>query len=102
MRKNRYYIDYPRNFANEYNVFVVSAEDESKFEQAYPKAQRITRKRAIELGWTRTKEAGKNGEEWCGSFCSLGRTAPKNIADAIASCLADTKIMLKETLEGGL
>ena len=63
-----YYVDYPRDFANEYDVFAVAPEDRAAFERVRPDAERINRPEAIRLGWTRRREAKRDGEQWFGGF----------------------------------
>ncbi len=70
--KTRYYISYPRDFANEYNIFVVGGKDNlaKRVEKALIDlgAERITKKRALYWGITRPAEAKKTGEQWYGGF----------------------------------
>ncbi len=63
-----YFIHYPRDFANEYEIFVVSQADSSRLVDRIPSARRITRKQAIERGITRPRMAKKFGEQWFGGF----------------------------------
>lgn len=68
-----YYVHYPRDFANEYTVFVVQHNDSGTLHALFPDAKRITRKEAILLGWTRPREAKQYGEQWYGGFAETGR-----------------------------
>ncbi len=63
----RYYIEYPRDFANEYTIYVTNGNDEA-FRAAYPNAERITRARAIERGIRRPRLAAQCSEQWYGGF----------------------------------
>jgi len=49
---NRYYARHPRDFSNEYTVFVVEAgsENEERLKTIHDDVKRITRERAIKLG----------------------------------------------------
>lgn len=75
---NRYYVEYPRDFCNEYTVYVVASGLVQRFEKVFPNAYSVTRKDAIRLGITRPKEAKRDNEQWWGGF-----------PDGSASCTAD-------------
>ncbi len=63
-----YYHESARGFANEYTVYVVPQSLTSRFEAAFPEADRISRKRAVYWGWSRPREASRDGEQWFGGF----------------------------------
>ena len=85
---NQYFVAYPRNFSNEYVVLVAeSAAIADAVRKHYPEADKITRKRAIYLGWSRPTEAGRTGEYWNGGFVS----GPLQY-DRRDSCLTDAAI----------
>lgn len=88
-----YYIDYPRDFANEYTVYVVPAGEVARFRGALPDAERITRSEAIRKGWTRPRQAGRDGEQWYGGFAYRGY--PANASEAIDDAEAATLEMLE-------
>lgn len=92
---NLYYINYPRDFANEYTVYVVTPELRERFKKAFPDADRITRKSAIERGWSRVKEAHETGEQWFGGFANLNGSG-FNVSETIAGAIAATEFAVKE------
>jgi hypothetical protein len=65
---NRYYVEYPRDFANEYTVYAVPAADAERFERFFPSADRISRAEAVRLGTRRPIEAKRDGEQWFGGW----------------------------------
>lgn len=78
-----YHVEYPRGFANEYHVYVVTPETAQRFSGVFPNARRIDRKEAVELGWTRPRRAKKTGEQWYGGFVI------HDGADSLAAAIAD-------------
>jgi hypothetical protein len=91
-----YYVEYPRDFCNEYAVYATT--DRKAFETGRPDATRISRKEAIRLGWSRPKEAKRDGEQWFGGFWSdyLSREPFETIAHAITDCARATETMLDQ------
>jgi hypothetical protein len=83
-----YFSEYPRDFANEYHVYAVAADDLADFQEHFPDASRITRKEAIRLGWSRPREAKKYGEQWFGGFWDDG-LAPCGFEETLASALEE-------------
>jgi len=68
---NQYFVVYPRNFSNEYTVFVAENQQiADAIKKHCPNAEKITRKRAIYLGCKRPNEAQRTGEQHYGGFCS--------------------------------
>jgi hypothetical protein len=70
--QRRYYINYPRDFANEYTVYVVSADAADRLEAAFPGAEEIPHAKAVERGITRPRQARRDGEQWYGGLCNYG------------------------------
>jgi hypothetical protein len=90
-----YFIRYPRDFANEYTVYAVAPEDRERFGRLIPDAERITRYRAIEIGWTRPREAKRDGEQWFGGFAEPGHGLwAGNVAQALEACREGTREIL--------
>lgn len=89
----RYYVDYPRGFANEYTVYAVASTDRERFERAFPEAEHISRARAVRLGWSRPREARRGGEQWYGGFCSQG------FADTPDAAIEDCRIATQDAVE---
>jgi hypothetical protein len=90
---NRYYIEHPRNFANEYAVYVCKSErTERRLLELYPNAEKINRAEAIRLGWTRPREAERNGEQWFGRFAEPLYEAPRasNVLEALTEAAQGT------------
>ncbi len=71
---NRYYIDYPRDFANEYTVYVVEPKRANEFEAQFPRAIRITRADAIDRGIRRPRQAERNSEQWFGGLAETSHS----------------------------
>jgi hypothetical protein len=94
---NRYFVDYPRDFANEYTVYAVPAGMVADFGRAFPDAEPITRSRAIRLGWTRVKEAKRDGEQWFGGFADSG-AYPETLGEALEACRAATEGLVSDRL----
>lgn len=94
---NKYYIDYPRDFANEYDVYVAAdAETERELLRYLGSgAQRITRQEAVRLGWTRPREATRTGEQWYGGFVG-GAIWNYNVSDVLREAQRRTKEILAE------
>lgn len=63
-----YYARHPRDFANEYDVFVVPRSMASRLEAVYPDASRISRREAVRMGISRPAEAKRDGEQWYGGL----------------------------------
>ena len=75
-----YLIHYPRDFANEYDIFVgTKAEIDrlyallNRSTERGSQLRRISRREAIQLGWSRVREAQRDGEQWYGGFAAYGR-----------------------------
>lgn len=96
-----YFVDYPRDFCNEYNVYVVSRADHADFVRFIPSARRISRAEAIKLGWTRPKQAKRDGEYWLGGFYDdpLSRFAD-TLAEALDECRKATERLVAEREQG--
>lgn len=94
---NRYYVVYPRDFVNEYTVFVVGSQrDEQRLLRALPSAERITRKRAIYLGYTRPNETRRTGEHWDGGFVRELLYPVRTLTDALANARGATRAWLDQ------
>jgi hypothetical protein len=73
---NSYMVHYPRNFANEYQVYAgrkARLEIAKEILDSRPRAENshtrfISRKEAIRLGWSRVREAERDNEQWFGGF----------------------------------
>lgn len=91
---NLYYIEYPRDFANEYSVYVVPTGEREHFEELFPRAERISRKKAVERGWTRVKEARRDGEQWFGGFGGSAGTYG-TLEEALESARQETLAEMK-------
>jgi hypothetical protein len=90
MTMNAYYVLYPRDFANEYTVYVAGdAESAEHLKQLG--AKRISRREAIRLGWTRPRQARKTGEQWYGGFA--GDTYD-TLAEAIEAATFETSCLV--------
>lgn len=75
--RNVYLVSYPRDFSNEYDVYAGPAGRIDRLEELLRErierrgagsVERITRRRAIQLGITRVNEAKKYDEQWFGGF----------------------------------
>jgi hypothetical protein len=86
----RYFVEYPRGFANEYEVFAVEQADADRFRELIPAAEPITRREAIRLGWTRPRRAKKDGEQWYGGF-RLEYPYHDDVDSAIKECVSATR-----------
>lgn len=96
-----YFVEYPRNFANEYTVY--ATDDRKAFEAAVPGADRVNRREAVRLGWSRPREAKRDGEQWFGGFHTddLSRTVTGDpLAEQLAECAAATQRMLAVVAAG--
>ncbi len=99
MTRNSYLVHYPRNFSNEYTIYVGSSatlDRLTKILEAEPQAEngdvrRITRQRAIYLGRTRVREAKQTGEQWFGGFAETGTAFAETLDQAIADAVAATE-----------
>lgn len=87
-----YYIDYPRDFANEYTVYVVESDIVERFEACHPNADRISRQRAIDRGWTRPREAQRAGEQWFGGFFQTVEPRDHTQAAYLDACAESTRL----------
>lgn len=98
----RYYAEYGRG-ANEYNIYVVSPEDQTLWDAgASPGAEEIDRAEAIRLGWTRPAEARTRGEHWPGGFATApGGGPPPDPEGALDHCRYATAWMLRLPAAGG-
>lgn len=67
---NRYYVRYPRDFANEYDILVVPANDAPRLQRFLPDAQQILRRTAEYLGTTVPRAARRDGRYWPGGWLS--------------------------------
>ena len=64
----RYYKIHPRNFANEYTVYVTESDTDAAFVARFPEAERITRAEAIEYGIRKPNWAKRNSQQWFGGL----------------------------------
>lgn len=87
---NRYYISYPGGFANEYTVYVVDAKGQARFQAAFPRANRISRRQAIDCGWTRPRKAKQAGEHWFGGFVDSIPLGRGTLADHVTQAKVGT------------
>ncbi len=102
--RNAYMVHYPRNFCNEYTVHVGSPEilnQLAKILECLPRSEngdvrRITRQRAIYLGWTRVREAKKCGEQWFGGFAETGNSFAETLNEAIVDAAKATEAAIDE------
>jgi hypothetical protein len=95
----RYFIEYPRNFCNEYEVYAVPSVDVPRFRAAFPEAEPITRTQAIKKGWTRVREAKRDNEQWFGGFHENLTTysdTPETVPQAITACAMATLKSMEE------
>lgn len=83
--RHHYFVNYPRDFANEYTVYAVPPASIPQFRALFPEAEPISRPRAIHLGWTRPREARRDGEQWFGGLAEPMRSydPPTTLADAL-------------------
>ena len=92
----QYYVSYPRDFSNEYEVYVIDRTEAVRFEKAWPSAGRISRAEAVRLGIRRPAEAKRDGEQWFGGFVdgreSLSRpwNQMRTVAQRLDAAAADT------------
>lgn len=94
---NRYYVVYHRETGNEYDAVVYPRDDESeysvyvcadketeqRFLALYGAAEKISRKRAVYLGWSRPRRAEKTGDEPVGKFVNGSHYRPQSCEEAI-------------------
>lgn len=90
---NRYYIEYPRDFANEYIVYVVAAERAAELEAKLPDAERITRAEAIERGIRRPRQAKRYNEQWWGSLAESIKSRHQQDRDMGGDALTDSDLL---------
>ena len=94
MRK--YFVRYPRGFVNEYTVFVVeSPDDEARLRKAFPDAFRITRKRAMQLGFVLPRRAEREGEQWFGGFAEPQKGF-RTYDDRVESAIVGTRDLIED------
>jgi hypothetical protein len=98
MTTNSYYISYPRDFANEYTVYVVTPEIAADFAKAFPDLKRTSRKDAIERAWSRPKEAKRTGEQWFGGFCDHMSPQGNGLDHALAAAAKSTEWEVEQRL----
>lgn len=92
-----YYINYPRNFANEYTVYAVPHAEARRFEAAFPSVEKITRAKAIERGIRRPAEARRDGEQWFGGLCNgLADTANGTTAERLDAAERNTLAEMRD------
>jgi hypothetical protein len=89
MTMNHYWVVYPRDFANEYTVYVTTTPQQDYRMRYGFGGKTITRPEAIRLGWTRPRQAKKTGEQWFGGFAGDEQTTVK---DAIEEASRATSI----------
>lgn len=95
----RYLVHYPRNFCNEYTVYAGTPAQLDRLTKILESGRhaengavhRITRRRAIQLGQTRVREAKRDGEQWFGGFAETGKCYPEMLAEKIAEAAAATE-----------
>jgi hypothetical protein len=93
--RHAYFVDYGgRDFCNVYSVMVVKIGEAKEYASMFPDAERITRREAIRLGWTRPKEAKRDGEQWFGGFQT--RYFSATLEETIADCLETTRGLMAE------
>jgi hypothetical protein len=85
----KYYIEYPRNFANEYAIYVLD-NDTDATELGFSKDDRISRAKAIHLGIIRPNEARKNNEQWYGGLFGDCKYEG-SYAEQLNECLKNSK-----------
>lgn len=97
---NSYFVNYPRNFSNEYEVYAVARGSEARLLALLPDASPISRKEAIRLGITRVAEAKRDNEQWFGGLCEYdaARNLPWNATTAqkLEACAVDTLAWIEQ------
>jgi hypothetical protein len=104
---NHYIVHYPRNFANEYDVYAGSKARLARLAEileSWPRAENagvhhISRKRAVYLGVTRPRQAKHDGEQWYGGWAEprSGSSAyPETLAQQIAGAVRATEDTIDE------
>lgn len=98
--RRAYFVHYPRNFANEYTVYVVRLRDAARLEAVRPGAQRIDAADAWRRGVTRRAEARRDGEQWFGGLAGPGDSADWRLKGAArrASALASAEAATYEEI----
>ncbi len=102
--KNSYMVHYQRNFCNEYTIYVgtpATLDRVTEILESMPRAEngdthRITRRRAIQLGVSRVREAKRYSEQWFGGFAETGRRNPETLAEMIADAREATEAVIDE------
>lgn len=89
-----YYVDYYKDLCNTYTVYAVAPADRDRFRRRFPDAERVSRATAIRLGWTRVREAKRDGEFWPAGFA--GSPAEDTLESHLDACRRHTK----DTLDG--
>jgi hypothetical protein len=92
MTMNAYYVLYPRDFTNEYTVYVAGDAESADYLRNHNGAKRISRREAIRLGWTRPRQARKTGEQWYGGFA--GDNYYDTLAEAIEAATFETSCLV--------
>lgn len=95
----RYLIHYPRNFCNEYAIYVGDKATLDKLVEILGNRRRaenantqfITRRRAIQLGVSRVNEAKRDGEQWFGGFAETGTNYETDLTSVIADAAKATE-----------
>ena len=84
MARNRYFVNSPRGFANEYTVFVVTnREDEARLRRLVPKLERLSRVEAEFWGWLEPKRMKVQTAHWSGGFAWLDMFEVTNLEEAM-------------------
>lgn len=97
-----YFIDYYKDLCNTYTVYAVAPEDRERFIRLFPDAERITRDRAINRGWSRVREARQDGEYWPAGFAerldtkSASDFGPQTVATVLEDCRVATRQILDD------
>jgi len=98
----RYFVEYPRGFANEYTVYAAPSGFAGTFGELFPAALPITRAEAIRLGWTRPREAKRDGEQWFGGFAETRDYYSSTLDLALADCLVATLAVASVAIDAGV
>jgi hypothetical protein len=95
----RYYVFYPRDFANEYDVLVVRRSWEGRFLRAYPDADRITRPQALRFGLSLPRQARRDSEQWYGGFAGGASDPRRGGREAALRCAEEETLRMVEEKE---
>ena len=99
---NRYLVHYPRDFSNEYLIYAGPMEQLHQLKQIFGlrsengSSEYITRKRAIQLGWSRPREARRNNEQWYGGFAGEDVFPSPTLEREIAQAVRATEQVIME------